>query len=80
MARGKCKFISCRTQCILTHSEASSSTTASAGYPTMTEKLDNDLKFDLTELIEVFKEYIKNSLKEIQENTVKQVKKLKKIV
>ena len=46
----------------------------------MTEKLDNDLKFDLTELIEVFKEYIKNSLKEIQENTVKQVKKLKKIV
>jgi hypothetical protein len=32
------------------------------------------------EMIESFKEDINNSLKEIQENTVKQVKKLSKVI
>jgi hypothetical protein len=54
----------------LAPSELSSSTTASSGYLNMPEKQDNTLKPHLMEMIEYFKEDIKNSLKEIEENTV----------
>ena len=47
-------------------------TTASPGYP-------NDLKSNLLKMIETFKEEMNKSLKEIQENTIKQVKKINKI-
>ena len=42
------------------------------------EEQDSDLKSHFMKIIEAFKEYIDNSLKEIQENTVKQVEALKK--
>ena len=77
MARGKCKIINNRTQCNLAPPEPSSSTTASPGYPNMHEKQDNDLKSHLKKMIEDFKKVIENSVKEIQENTGKQVEALK---
>jgi hypothetical protein len=59
------------------HLELSTSTTASPGYPKTPEKQDLDLKLYLMILIEDFKKDIKNSLKEIQENTDKQIEALK---
>ena len=47
------------------------------GYPNTPEKQDSDLKSHLMMMIEDFKKDINNSLKEIQENTGKQVEALK---
>ena len=47
------------------------------GYPDTPEKQDSDLKSHLMMMIEDFKKDINNSLKEIQENTGKQVEALK---
>jgi hypothetical protein len=47
------------------------------GYPNTTEKQDSDLKSYLIMVIKAFKKDINNSLKEIQENTAKQVEALK---
>ena len=58
--------------------EPSTPTTASPGYPNTPEKQDLDLKSYLMMLVEDFKKDINNSLKEIQENTDKQVEALKK--
>ena len=44
----------------------------------MPEKQDNDLKSYFMKMIEAFNEDIKNSLKEIQENTSKRVEVLKR--
>ena len=77
MARGKHKNISNRNQCNLAPSEPSSLTTAITGYPNTPEKQDSDLKSHLMKMIEDLKEDINNSLKEIQENTGKQVEVLK---
>jgi esterase/lipase len=55
-------------------------TIASLRYPNTPEKQDNDLKSHLMKMIEAFKKNINNSLKEIQENTIKQVKELNKMV
>ena len=60
--------------------EPSSPTTASPGYARTAEKQDSDLKPHLMKMIEVFKEDIKNPLKEIQENTIKQTKELNNTV
>jgi hypothetical protein len=49
-------------------------TTVSPGYSNTSEKQDSDFKSYLMMLVEDFKEGINNSLKEIQENTAKQVK------
>ena len=49
----------------------------SPGYPNILEKQDVDLKSYLMMLIEDFKKDINSSLKEIQENTGKQVEALK---
>jgi hypothetical protein len=73
MVRGKGKDISNRNQGYLASSETSSSTTASPGYPNTTEKQYSDLKSHVMVIIEDFKKDINSSLKEIQENTGKQV-------
>ena len=58
-------------------SEPNSPTIASPGYTITLEKQDSDLKSLLIMMIEDFKKVINNSLKEIQENTGKQLEALK---
>jgi hypothetical protein len=77
MAKDKLKHLTNRNQGYLASSEPSSPTTASPGYPITLEKQDLDLKAHLMMLIEDSKKDINNSLKEIQENTSKQVGALK---
>ena len=78
MARGKDKNISNRNQGYLVSSEPSSPTTARPGYPNTLEKQDFDLKSHLMMMmIEDVKKDVNNSLKEIQENSGKQVETLK---
>jgi hypothetical protein len=72
MSKGKWKnIININLQCKLAKSEPCSSTTASPGYPNTLEEQVSNLKYHLMKMIEAFKEDINNSLKEIQENTVK---------
>ena len=54
-------------------SEPSTPTTRNIGYPNTPEKQDLDVQSYHMMLIEDFKKDINNSLKEIQENTSKQV-------
>jgi hypothetical protein len=61
----------------LASSEPSNPTTANPGYANTPEKQDADLKSYLMMLVEDCKKGINNSLKEIQENTTKQVEVLK---
>jgi hypothetical protein len=61
----------------LTSSEPSSPNTANPGYPNTPEKQDSDLKSHLMMMMKDFKKDINNSLKEIQENTGKQLEALK---
>jgi hypothetical protein len=75
MVRGK--NISNRSQCNFVPSELSSPTKASLGFPNTPKEQDSDLESHLMKMIEVFKEYMKNSHKEIQENTGKQVEAFK---
>ena len=77
MARGKGKKLSSRNQGYLASSEPSSPNTASPGYPNTPEKQDSDLKSHLMMMIEDFKKEINNSLKEILENTGRQLEALK---
>jgi hypothetical protein len=77
MVKGKRKNLSNRNQDHSTSSEPSSPRTVSPRYPNTPEKQDSDLKSYLMMLVEDFKNGINNSLKEIQENTVKQVEVLK---
>jgi len=73
MARGKCRNLSNRKQDYLASSEHSSPTKTNTGYPNTPEKQDLNLKSHLMimMMIEDFKKYINNSLKEIQDNTGK---------
>jgi hypothetical protein len=78
MVGGKCKNISNGNQGYLASSEPNSPTIASSRYTITPEKQDSDLKSLLLMVIEDFKKDINNnSLKEIQENTGKQLKALK---
>jgi predicted RNase H-like nuclease (RuvC/YqgF family) len=77
MAKGKCKNLANGNQEYVPSSEPSTPTTESPGYPNTPEKQDLDLKSYLMMLVENFKEDINNFLKEIQENTAKQVEALK---
>ena len=77
MARGKDKNISNRSQGYLASSKPSSPTEVSLGYPNTPEKQNIDLKSHLMMMIEDIKKDISNSLKEIQENTGKQLQALK---
>jgi hypothetical protein len=76
MAKGKHKNLTNRNQDHSPSSEPSTPTSASPGYSNTPEKQDSDLKY-LMMLVEDFKKVINNSLKEIQENTAKQVEVLK---
>jgi hypothetical protein len=76
MVKGKHKNLTNRNLDYMT-SEPISPQTASSGYPNTPEKQDLDLKSHLMMLIEDFQKVINNSLKEIQENTGKQVEDLK---
>jgi hypothetical protein len=73
MAKGKHKNLTNRNQDHSASSEPRTPTTASPGYPNTLEKQDSDLKSYLMMLVEDFKKVINNLLKEIQENTAKQV-------
>jgi hypothetical protein len=73
LAKGKHKPISNRSQYTWASSEPISPITASPEFNNTPENQEADLKSYLTKIIEPFKEYINNSLKEIQENTSKQV-------
>ena len=73
MVKTKRKNLTNRNQDHLASSESSKPTTVSPGYPNKTEKQDSDLKSYLMMLVEDFKKGVNNSLKEIQENTAKQI-------
>jgi hypothetical protein len=77
MMGGKHKNISNRNQGYLASSEPNSPTITSPGYTITPEKQDLDLKSLLMIMIEDFKKDINNFLKELQENTGKQVETLK---
>jgi gas vesicle protein len=77
MAKVKCKNINNRNQGYLASSEPSSPITVNPDYPNTPEEQDSDLKSHLMMMIEDFKKDINNSLKEIQENTGKQLEALK---
>ena len=77
MAGGKLKNRSNRNQGYLASSEPNSPTIASPGYTITPEKQDMDLKSLLMMMMEDFKKEINNSLKEIQENTGKQLEAFK---
>jgi hypothetical protein len=72
MAKSKRKNLTNRSQDHWASSEPSTTTTASPGYPNTPEKQDSDLKSYLMMVVD-FKKGINNSLKEIQENTARQV-------
>ena len=76
MAKGKCKNLTNRNQDHSPSSEHSTPTSPSPGHPNTPEKLDLDLKAYLMMMVEDIKDF-NNSLKEIQENTAKQVEDLK---
>ena len=78
MAGAKHKNISNRNQHYLASSEPNSLTIASPGYPNALEKQDSDLKSLVMMMIEDIKKDINISLKEIQENTAKQLEAFKK--
>ena len=73
MAKGKHKILTNRNQDHSASSESSTPTTASPGYPNTLEKKDMDLKAYLMMLVEDIKKDFNNSLKEIQENSAKEV-------
>jgi hypothetical protein len=77
MVGHKQKNISNRKGGYLESSELNYPTITSPGYTTTPEKQDSDIKPLLMTTIEDFKKDINNSLKEIQENTGKQVEALK---
>jgi DNA anti-recombination protein RmuC len=73
VAKGKYKNLTNRKQDHSASSEPSTPTTVTPGYHKTPEKQDSDFKSYLMKLGEDFKKGINNSLKEIQENTAKQV-------
>jgi hypothetical protein len=77
MVKGKHKNLTNRNQDHSVSSEANTPTTVSPGYPNTPKKQDLDLKSYLMMLVEDFKKDINNSLKEIHENTAKQVEVIK---
>jgi hypothetical protein len=77
MVKGKHKNLTNRNQDHSASSEPSTPNTASPGYPKTPEKQDLYLKSYLMMLVGDFKKDINNSLKEIQEDTAKQVVGLK---
>ena len=77
MAKGKHKNPTNRNQYHSPSSEHSTPTPPSPGHPNTPEKQDPDSKAYLMMIVEDIKKHFNNSLKEIQENTAKQVQDLK---
>ena len=77
MAKGKPKNLTNRNQDNSPSSEPSTPTSPSPGHPNTPEKLDLDLKAYLMMMVEDIKKDFNNSLKEIQENTAKELQVLK---
>ena len=77
MAKGKRKNPTNRNQDHSPSSECSTPTPPSPGHHNTTEKLDPDLKAYLMMMVEDIKKDFNNSLKEIQENTAKELQVLK---
>jgi len=77
MARGKSRNQSNRNQDYIASSEPNSPTKANTGYQNTTDKKDLYLKSHLIMMMEDFKKDIKNSIREMQENTSKQVEALR---
>ena len=77
MAKGRHKNLTNRKQDHSPSSEPSTPTSASPGYPNTPEKLDTDLKAYLMMRVEDIKKDFNNTLKEIQENTAKELQVLK---
>jgi hypothetical protein len=77
MAECKHKNRNNRNQGYLASSEPNSPTIVSPGYTITPEKQDMDLNSLLLMMMEDFKKEINSSLKEIQENTGKQLEALK---
>ena len=79
MAKGTHKNLTNRNQEHSASSKPSTPPSASPGYPNTPEKQDSESKSYLMMLVEDFKKGINNSLKEIQENSAKQVEGLKEL-
>jgi len=77
MVRSKRRNPSNRNQDYIASLEPHSPTKANIEYPNTPKKQDLDLKSHLIMMIEDFKKDIKNSLREMQENTSKQVEALR---
>jgi septal ring factor EnvC (AmiA/AmiB activator) len=77
MVKGKRKNLTNRNQDHSPSSELSTPTSASPGHLDTPEKLDPDLKAYLMMMVEDIKKDFNNSLKEIQENTAKELQVLK---
>ena len=71
--KGKRKNLTNRNQDHSPSSKRSTPTSPSPGQPNTSEKLDPDLKAYLIMMVEDIKKDFKNSLKEIQENTAKEM-------
>ena len=79
MGKSKHKNLTNRNQDHSPSSERSTPTSPSPGHPNTPEKLDPNLKAYLMMLVEDIKKEFNNSLKEIQENTAKEVNVFKEI-
>ena len=73
MAKGKRKNLTNRNQDHSPSSEPSTPTSPSPGHPNTPEKVHLDLKAYLMMMVEDIKKEFNNSLKEIQENTAKEL-------
>jgi hypothetical protein len=78
MAKGPRKKIINKSQGNLIPLEHSYCTTASPGYPNAMETQENGLKSNLIKMIEAFKKKMNKPLQEIQENTIKRYRFLKR--
>ena len=79
MAKVRHKNLTNKNQDHSPSSKPSTPTSASLGHPNTPENLDPDLKAYLMMMVEDIKKVFNNSLKEIQENTAKEVDVLKEI-
>jgi hypothetical protein len=77
MAKGKPKNLTNRNQDHPPTSEVSTPNSTSTGHPKTPENLDTDLKSELMMMVEDIKNNFHNLLKEIQENTAKELHVLK---
>jgi hypothetical protein len=76
MVKGRRKNLTNKIQDHSPSSEPSTPTSASPGHPNTSENLDPDLKAYLMMMVEDIKKVFNNSLKEIEENTAKELQAL----